>query len=320
MVTNRIQHSARTPVKQGAGARDPEPNKINASTPFDFSGKNLTPYGGLLPVATMLEKLGFQTLLEEAVTVKRLTRVMSGYQFLFAMVLGLYIGFSRLNQLRFIARDPILTGILKIVQLPPDHKRSRHGRLIQDKAWPLACASGQHIVAFSGSTARECGPTDPAGAVRDAPARMGSGQREAEDRNPGHGHDGTHAVRNSDGSAQELQPKEQGQEKLPADTDVSGRDAGIRGRRVAQWRQAVRRTNRPALAKRLPVAARRYRETLRARGFGLLLLGSSGRVPKGGMPVHRGGAQDIAAGGKVAASGMEAVAGDPKVRDSLFTD
>jgi hypothetical protein len=67
----------------------------------------------------MLEKLGFQALMEETVTVKRLTKVMSGYQFLLAMVLGLYIGFSRLNQLRFIARDPIVTGVVKIVQLPP---------------------------------------------------------------------------------------------------------------------------------------------------------------------------------------------------------
>ena len=31
-------------------------------------------------MATMLEKLGFQTLMEETVTVKRLTKVMSGYQ------------------------------------------------------------------------------------------------------------------------------------------------------------------------------------------------------------------------------------------------
>jgi hypothetical protein len=119
MVTDRIQHSARKPVKQGPEAIAPEPNKIGASTPFDFSGKNLTPYGGLLPVATMLEKLGFQALMEETVTVKRLTKVMSGYQFLLAMVLGLYIGFSRLNHLRFVARDPILTGVLKIVRLPP---------------------------------------------------------------------------------------------------------------------------------------------------------------------------------------------------------
>src|SRR5438128_4938130 len=119
MVTNRIQHSDNRPVKQGAGEIAPEPNKIGASTPFDFSGKNLTPYGGLLPVATMLEKLGVQVLMEETVLVKRITKVMSGYQFLLGMVLGLYIGFSRLNQLRFIARDPILTGVLKIAQLPP---------------------------------------------------------------------------------------------------------------------------------------------------------------------------------------------------------
>src|SRR5438552_18179182 len=91
MVTNRIQHSGKEPVKQGAGAIAPEPNKIGASTPFDFSGKNLTPYGGLLPVATMLEKLGFQALMVETIMVKRLTTAMSGYQFLLAMVLGLYI-------------------------------------------------------------------------------------------------------------------------------------------------------------------------------------------------------------------------------------
>jgi hypothetical protein len=35
------------------------------------------------------------------------------------MILGIYIGFSRLNQLRFIARDSMLTGILRIVKLPP---------------------------------------------------------------------------------------------------------------------------------------------------------------------------------------------------------
>ncbi len=107
----------------------PEPNRIGASTPFDFAGKNLIPYGGLLPVATMLEELGFQKPMEEAVRVKRLTKVMYGYQFPLAMVLGLNIGFSRLNQLRFIARDPMLTGILKIVQFsnPPLDYLDRRG-------------------------------------------------------------------------------------------------------------------------------------------------------------------------------------------------
>src|SRR5882762_8536981 len=72
MVTNRRKHSEKTPVKQGPEDIAPEPNKINASTPYDFNGKNLTPYGGLLPVMTMLEKLGFQSLVEQTLTSKRI--------------------------------------------------------------------------------------------------------------------------------------------------------------------------------------------------------------------------------------------------------
>ena len=68
MVIDRTKDSAKAPVKQGAEYATPEPNKINASTPYDFNGKNLTPYGGLLPVITMLEKLGFQRLVEFSMT------------------------------------------------------------------------------------------------------------------------------------------------------------------------------------------------------------------------------------------------------------
>jgi hypothetical protein len=55
---------------------------------YDFEGKNLTAYGGLLPVATMLERLEFQQLVEETLTVKRIPRAMSMYQFVLAMVLA----------------------------------------------------------------------------------------------------------------------------------------------------------------------------------------------------------------------------------------
>ena len=54
MVTDREKDSAKTPAKQGPEKISPEPNRIGASTPYDFDGKNLTPYGGLLPVITML--------------------------------------------------------------------------------------------------------------------------------------------------------------------------------------------------------------------------------------------------------------------------
>ena len=118
MVTDRNKDSNKTLVKQGPEKVSSEPNKINASTPYDFSGKNLTPYGGLLPVITMLEKLDFQPLVEEKLTSHRIPRAMNLYRFVLGIVLGLYIGFPRLNQLRFIARDPILTGILKVTKLP----------------------------------------------------------------------------------------------------------------------------------------------------------------------------------------------------------
>src|SRR5947209_12537144 len=119
MVINKKEHSDKTSAKQAAEAVIPEPNKIGASTPYDFEAKNLTAYGGLLPVVTMLEKLGFQQLVEETLKVKRITRAMPMYQFVLAMALAVYVGFSRLHHLRFLAREPMLTGILKVLRLPP---------------------------------------------------------------------------------------------------------------------------------------------------------------------------------------------------------
>src|SRR3974390_894016 len=119
MVINKTEHSDKGPAKQAAGEGIGEPNKIGASTPYDFETKNLTAYGGLLPIATLLEKLGFQQLVEETLTVKRVTRAMSMYQFVLGMVLAAYVGFSRLHHLRFLEREPMLTCILRVLRLPP---------------------------------------------------------------------------------------------------------------------------------------------------------------------------------------------------------
>jgi Transposase DDE domain group 1 len=119
MVTRGNQDTRPRRCPQGSEGPIPEAYKISAATPYDFEGKNLTAYGGLLPVATMLEKLGFQRLVEETLGVKRMTRVMSRYQFVLAMVLALYVGFSRLHHLRFLEREPMLVGILKVGRLPP---------------------------------------------------------------------------------------------------------------------------------------------------------------------------------------------------------
>jgi Transposase DDE domain group 1 len=118
-VINSKKDIDKSSARQGSGAITGEPNKIGGSTPFDFEAKNLTAYGGLLPVAVLLEKLGFQQLVEDTLTVKRATRAMPMYQFVLAMVLAIYVGFSRLHHLRFVSQEPMLTGILKVFRLPP---------------------------------------------------------------------------------------------------------------------------------------------------------------------------------------------------------
>ena len=60
MVNNSNEDTRKRTVKQGLDAVAPKPMKIGASTPHDFGGSNMTAYGGLLPVVTMLEKLQFQ--------------------------------------------------------------------------------------------------------------------------------------------------------------------------------------------------------------------------------------------------------------------
>jgi hypothetical protein len=118
MVKRGKKHIRKTPVRQALQGTHPEANKIKASTPYDFKGRNLTPYGGLVPVATMLERLGFQELVEATISSKRITRVMGLYKLALGIVMGFYVGFQRLNQMRFIAHDPVLTGILGVDALP----------------------------------------------------------------------------------------------------------------------------------------------------------------------------------------------------------
>ena len=120
MVNNRNEHTRETPANQGPDAVIPKPMKIGAGTPYDFQGSNLTAYGGLLPVTAMLEKLRFQELIEEHVTIKRLTTSMPGFRFVLAMVLALYVGFARLSHLEFLSRER-LAPLAELGTSCPDH-------------------------------------------------------------------------------------------------------------------------------------------------------------------------------------------------------
>jgi len=93
-------------------------NKIKADTRYEFTGKNMTPFGGLLPMAALLEKLTFKTVIETTLTVKRQERKFTIYQYVLAILIGLFIGLNRLSHLAAIARDKMVLGILHVEALP----------------------------------------------------------------------------------------------------------------------------------------------------------------------------------------------------------
>jgi len=167
MVKNKNEDTPKPSANQAAHEVTPKPTKIGASTPYDFQGSNMTAYGGLLPVATMLEKLGFEKLIQQQVTIKRLTTSMPGVRFLVAMILALYVGFARLNHLRFLQQEPMLTGILGVDKLPVQSTFWRFlfslhlvvakqllevGRLMRQRVWQAANVELEDIILDTDTT------------------------------------------------------------------------------------------------------------------------------------------------------------------------
>src|ERR1022692_2359045 len=150
-------------------------------------------------------------------------------------------------------------------------------------------ATPVHAVAVSGCAALERGRADPECAAADAGTGVGGGQRAVDGGHSGHGHDRAHAVWQADGGTEELQPQEQRQEELSADSDVSSGDAGIRGRRVAQRRPAHGQRGGGTSAPGLRSAAGVREADLRAGGFRVLLLERCGHLCGTRLPIrHRG--------------------------------
>jgi hypothetical protein len=108
--------------------------------------------------------------------------------FLPGMILAVYVGFSRLNHLQYLEREPMLLGILRVPRLP-----------VQSTFWRFL--SSLHL-----SVERQMGPERP-------PTRtgLGRGQYPAQRGNDRHRHYGAHPVWRPDGRPGELQPQEQRQ-------------------------------------------------------------------------------------------------------------
>jgi len=110
--------------------------------------------------------------------------------------------------LRFLAREPMLIGILKVLRLPPQCTFWRF-------FWPPCMeVSRSNYWKFSDRCDRR---------VWEAGAYQTDGG------DAGYGYDGAYGIWETDGSKKELQPQEQREEKLPTHSNVSG------GKRRSMW-------------------------------------------------------------------------------------
>lgn len=72
MVKRKRTQGRKNAGAKGAARSGEDALKITGSTPYEFGAKGLTPYGGVLPMIKLLERLQLRSLVEERLTVKRL--------------------------------------------------------------------------------------------------------------------------------------------------------------------------------------------------------------------------------------------------------
>src|SRR5437660_9351033 len=128
----------------------------------------------------MLEKLKFQELIEEIITVKRRLRAMSFYQYLLSMVLAIYVGFALASS--------------SVCGQGSDADAHSEG---------VDPAGAEHVLAVSGLLAWRRGTATVASATEDARASVGGSPGAAGWHHPGHRHHGAHHLQpEQDGSTQ----------------------------------------------------------------------------------------------------------------------
>jgi len=93
------------------------PNKITASTDFTFSGKKMTPFGGMFALSSLVEKIQLDKLIESTLTVDRKTKF-DTHKYILAIIFMLYMGYERLAHFMYLHQDSFFIRILGMSFLP----------------------------------------------------------------------------------------------------------------------------------------------------------------------------------------------------------
>ena len=107
-----------TPKNQGSDGKRPRAKKIGPNTKYDTCSERLSPFGGLLGLVKFLDLFRFEEIFEKLYLPPSRTPKQGHYKMMLAIVMLLFIGFSRLWHFLYVQLDPMLCSIFGVEKLP----------------------------------------------------------------------------------------------------------------------------------------------------------------------------------------------------------
>jgi len=107
-----------TPENQGSDKKRHRPSKIGPDTKFDICQERLSPFGGLLGLIKFLDLFRFEEIFEKLYLPPSRKPKQGHFKMMLAIVMLLFIGFSRVWHFLYVQLDPMLCSILGVEKLP----------------------------------------------------------------------------------------------------------------------------------------------------------------------------------------------------------
>jgi len=118
LVKTKKESSQNSPENQGLDDNPSKAIKIGPNTKFDTCQERLSPFGGLLGLLKFLDLFHFQEIFENVYLPPSRKPKLGHYKMVLAILILLYIGFSRLWHFLYVQLDPMLCATLGVKKLP----------------------------------------------------------------------------------------------------------------------------------------------------------------------------------------------------------
>jgi hypothetical protein len=103
---------------KGFGGNSGRARKINASTPYETCGEQLSPFGGLLAMIKFLDLIGFKQIFDAVYCAPAREPKLGHYPMVTGLLMLLFIGFNRIWHFTYVRLDAILCGFFRLPVLP----------------------------------------------------------------------------------------------------------------------------------------------------------------------------------------------------------